>query len=290
MEIQPTNADEREIVSALLMQELLDFFGDGSPELAVLLALLFRGNDQVLATKDAPLFLVSLEILGFDETWELFAANRSFRHVDRPIIPNVRLDLNAISQNDCLKHYRFDQDQLRMIVARLPFPEIIATPEGDKAHIIEAFCLVLRRMGAPGKMYDLHQDFGRTEGSLCRIMIYMTHLLLQRVGKSVHFYPVTLEQLIKYRDAFHQRGTSEELPIVGVLDIKKQYTCKPTHNQKSQYNRHHRAHGPKHQTLNAPDGLILHQYAGDGRPGDGLIAAESGLADYWRAHPILQHF
>lgn len=289
MEILPTDADDREIISALLMQELLYLFGD-TPETAALAALVFRGNERVLDTNTVPLFLESLETFGFGDTWEIFAMSHSFRHIDMPITPNVRLNLNAISQNDCKTFYRFNQDELRRIIPQLPFPHTIITPAGDKAHLIEAFCIVLRRMSSRGKIRDFNRDFGRSQGSVCRIMIYMTHLILQRVGKSVFFYPVTAEQLLRYRDAFRRMGVPECCPIVAVLDNKKQYTCKPTHNQKSQYNQFKKGHGPKHQTLDGPDGLILHQYAGDGRPGDAFIARESGLSEFWRAHPLLRDF
>jgi hypothetical protein len=198
--------------------------------------------------------------------------------------------LNIISKSDCRDHYRFDQDELRQIIPLLPFPEYIITPIGDKAHIIEAFCLVLRRMANRGKMKDYVKDFGRSEGSLNRIMLYMTHLILQRAGRSILFYPVTAEQLERYRNAFRRKGVPDNLPVVAVLDNKKQLTCRPTHNQKSQFNRYKKGHGPKHQTLNAPDGLVLHEYPGDGRPGDSVIAGESRIAQYWRAHPLLHNY
>lgn len=289
MEIQPTDAEDREIISALLMRELLDFFGD-EPEIAMLVALLFRANERIISTETIPLFIECVEALGIHDTWEVFGICGSFRHMDMPIIPNIRLDLSAISKSDCKQFYRFDQDELRLIVPKLPFPEYIITPSGDKAHIIEAFCIVIRRLSSSSTMSTYVKDFGRSQGSLCRIMIYMTHLLLERVGSSVFFYPVTLPQILRYLEAFRRKGVPHNCPIISCLDNKKQYSCKPTHNQKSQYNRFKKGHGPKHQTLDAPDGLILHQFAGDGRPGDGYIARESGLAEFWRQHPILQEF
>lgn len=289
MEIQPTNADDREIISASLMREILDFFAD-EPEIALLAAHLFRANERILSTDAIPLFYESLETLGVDDAWEILAVIGAFRHIDMPIIPNIRLNLNDLSQSDCKKFYRFDQDELRRILPLLPFPDYIITPERDKAHIIEAFCLVIRRLSSRSPMTNYCREFGRTQGSLCRIMIYMSHLLLERVGSSVFFYPLTLDQIERYRDAFIRRGAPETLNIALVIDNKKQFTCKPTHNQKSQYNRYKKGHGPKHQTLDAPDGLVIHQYAGDGRPGDGYIARHSGLPEFWRAHPILRHY
>jgi len=113
--IQWKTADDRELVSALLtdMRELLYVFGD-SQETAALAALLFRGNERILAKDDIPLFLEALEALGVDDAWEIFSIFGSFRHIDMPIIPNLRLDLNAISQSDCRADFRFTQDTTTM--------------------------------------------------------------------------------------------------------------------------------------------------------------------------------
>ena len=178
MDIQPTDLDNREIVSALLMREILDIFGD-EPEVAVLVAQLFHANEKILSTEMIPLIIESLETLGIDDAWDVLSLFRSFRHMDMPIIPDIRLNLNSISKSECKKFYRFDQDELLSIIARLPFPDYIITPERDKAHKIEAFCVVIRRLSSHSTMSTYCKDFGRSEASLCRIMIYMSHLLLE---------------------------------------------------------------------------------------------------------------
>lgn len=289
MDIAQTSADDREIIAALLMRILLDLFGD-EPDTTMLVTQLFRGNERILSSNTIPMFLEALAMLGIDDTCDISAIFGWHRHIDMPIIPNARLDLNSISQSDCKKWYRFDQDELRKIIPLLPFPEYIIHPEGDKVHIIEAFCIVIRRMSSRATMRNFQKEFGRSEGSLCRIMMYMTHLILERAGSSIFFYPITWSQLNRYLEAFRRRGIPDSLMIVACLDNKKQQTCKPTHNQKSQYNRFKKGHGPKHQTLHAPDGLILHEYAGDGRSGDGRIARESGLPAFWTANPMLCNY
>lgn len=144
--------------------------------MVALVALIFQGNEQILATDSVPLLVSALETIGNNETWDVFVFSHSFRHVDRPIVPNVRLNLNIISQSDCRDHYRFDQDELRQIIPLLPFPEYIITPAGDKTHMIERGVL-----SCSSKNGESRQDEGLCQGlwknrrlSLLNIDLYDT--------------------------------------------------------------------------------------------------------------------
>lgn len=79
MDIQPTDSDNREIVSALLMREILDIFGD-EPEVAVLAAQLIHANKKILSTEMIRLIIESLETLGIDDAWDVLAVFGSFHH------------------------------------------------------------------------------------------------------------------------------------------------------------------------------------------------------------------
>jgi hypothetical protein len=43
--------------------------------------------------------------------------------MDMPIIPDIRVDLNSLSQSDCRGAFRFDQEEMKRIVTLLPFPD-----------------------------------------------------------------------------------------------------------------------------------------------------------------------
>jgi hypothetical protein len=59
-------------------------------------------------------------------------------------------------------------------------------------------------------------------------------------------------------------------------------------NQRAMYSGHKRIHCIKYQTLEVPNGLILHCSIGDdGRRGDGFVLHKSGLIPFLRQHSIV---
>ena len=103
--------------------------------------------------------------------------------------------------------------------------------------------------------------------------------------------PVMAARMNKYATAFASQGFPAEMHIVMMLDAKKQQTCKPSIHQYSQYSVHKKGHGPKYQTLQAPDGLIFHcSSANDGRCSDPGILRDSGLVEFWYAHVVLSSY
>lgn len=94
----------------------------------------------------------------------------------------------------------------------------------------------------------------------------------------------TPERLEEYARGFWRRGVPEMIRIWSVIDVKKVKTCRPTHGQRALYSGHKKIHCLKFQTLQAPDGLVLHcSYCADGRRGDGHILQVSGLIEWARS-------
>jgi len=57
------------------------------------------------------------------------------------------------------------------------------------------------------------------------------------------------------------------------------------------YSGHKKIHCLKYQTLEAPNGLILHCSVGDdGQRGDGYVLRRSGLINFLQNHPLLSLF
>ena len=77
------------------------------------------------------------------------------------------------------------------------------------------------------------------------------------------------------------------LRLFGVVDTKKQVVCKPSRHQRALYSGHKRVHCVKYQTLEGPDGLILHcTPCFDGRRGDGYILRKSSLVEFLQQNPL----
>ena len=164
-EIEPSGADEREIAAAISFLKLFETFViNGTLPDAVLMAavaLLFRGNFRLLKNHHVLPMLVSIREQGLQNTWEAAVHLHLFRHLDRPILPNMWLYLNSFSQNDCRHCFHFDQDEIKCIAVSLYFlPAIITTAERDSAFLVEALCLLFRRFAYPCYLQDFGNMFG----------------------------------------------------------------------------------------------------------------------------------
>ena len=173
-------------------------------------------------------------------------------------------------------------------MSKLGFPDVIVIPEHkDRVLAVEAFCLLLRRLAYPNRWFDLKGDFGRHASSMSRIFHYVLHFILQRIKVSLLSYPLTRARLEDYANAFQRHGVPEMLRLFGVVDTKKQAVCKPSRHQRALYSGHKRVHCVKYQTLEGPDGLILHcTPCFDGRRGDGYILRKSSLVEFLQQNPL----
>ena len=141
---------------------------------------------------------------------------------------------------------------------------MLITPfHADRVLIVEAICLILRRLSYPCRWFDLQNQFGRHVSALSRIFYHTMDLILQRVKQQVLFYSLTMDDVQSFVAAFAARGVPEVIRLFSVIDVKKHQTCRPGEHQRSVYSGHKRIHCLKYQTLELPNGLILHCSAGD---------------------------
>ncbi len=151
--------------------------------------------------------------------------------------------------------------------------------------------MLLRRLAYPNRWYDLKGDFGRHASSLSRIFHYVMHFILQQIKVSLLSYPLTRARLQDYANAFQRHGVPEMLQLFGVIDTKKQVACKPGRHQRALCSGHKRVHCVKYQTLEGPDGLILHcTPCFDGWRGNGYILQKSSLVAFLQGNPLFFGF
>jgi hypothetical protein len=206
--------------------------------------------------------------------------------------PALRLNLNALNEEECKKSFRFGHSDIKKILVQLQLPDVIITPEHkDRVLVVEGLCLVLRRLSYPCRWFDLQYQFGRHVSALSRVFYYVMHLILQKVKHGLFFYNASRYELNMFANAFALKGVPNALSLFGVIDTKKHYITKPTRHQRSMYSGHKRQHCVKYQTLEAPNGLIIHCSTGDdGRRGDGYILRRSGLINVLRGNVIFLGF
>jgi hypothetical protein len=208
-DIDTSDPLDREALACAVFSSLVALFMDidrtsVSVAVPVVCRLGFRGNERVIKTSDIPIVITLLQhfILDHDENAEFFlgylivfmlggAGGKSlFRHMDMPLIPDLSVNLNSMSQSDCQEACRFDQDEMKQIVSLLPFPDVIITDQRDRVHLLEAFVIFCRRLAYPNRWCDLHKEFGRSTSALSRIFNLLLHMIVSRVRSKVAFYPL----------------------------------------------------------------------------------------------------
>ncbi len=171
--INTTGADLREEIATITFTTLVELCNGDSIEAIIIANKYFRSNERIIASKDVDEIILLAELVGAENNDELvmFLINKNiFQHMDRPLIPDIRIDLNAISQGDCINMFRFDQKEIQTIVANMPFPFVIHTEKRDKFTLIEGFCIYTCRMKYPCRWCDLEKVFGRSYAGLSRIL------------------------------------------------------------------------------------------------------------------------
>ena len=56
--------------------------------------------------------------------------------------PRKKFDMDKVSQADAQKWFRFDKSHLEQLRTALRIPDILITPERDRASGVEAICIV----------------------------------------------------------------------------------------------------------------------------------------------------
>jgi AraC-like DNA-binding protein len=174
------------------------------------------------------------------------------------------------------------KDDLVLLTNTLRLPNLIICNNGLKVVLLEAICIVLRRLAYPARLDDLARQFGRTKDELSRIFNTTVKLLYERYGHLLQWDKdrLTPRKLKEYADAISNKGSPLKR-CVGFVDGTVRQICRPKKHQKEVYNGHRRVHYIKFQSVMAPDGVIIH-LAGpfEGIRHDARMLVESDLLEY----------
>ncbi|KAH9133804.1 hypothetical protein LEN26_006985 [Aphanomyces euteiches] len=192
--------------------------------------------------------------------------------VERPVIPNLRFDVLAISDTDCERKFRFDRNGITELTHLLKVPLVLVTEAGDRCSGIKGLCILLNRLSYPRRYCDMIATFGRSRESLCRISNFLVDLLYDQWHGLLYFCLHIVEHgLESYSDAVRAKGAMMN-NIFGFIDGSKIETCRISHKrgtrgnidsrhgdlQRIIYCGHKRRHCLTFQAITTPDGLCAH--------------------------------
>ncbi|RLN95769.1 hypothetical protein BBJ28_00008259 [Nothophytophthora sp. Chile5] len=88
-----------------------------------------------------------------------------FDQPERPIIPDVRLHLVAMTDANAKSEFRFYVHGVLELARVFDLPEFIIPPHRDKVHMTEALCILLSRLSYPKLNYDMMHRFDQSKGA-----------------------------------------------------------------------------------------------------------------------------
>ncbi|ETP47412.1 hypothetical protein F442_06545 [Phytophthora nicotianae P10297] len=180
----------------------------------------------------------------------------------RSCIPDIRFDINGMSERDCIDRFRFGKTHLAILLWKFQLPTFFSTEEGYRTSGIEGLCVVLERLSST--FYYVCEHIARRcaplrDGDWTRIS----------------------SRLDEYTSAVRvNRG--ELRNVWGFIDGTIRRIGKPLGNaeQHALYSGHKRCHGIKFQSVTTPDGIISHLFGpAEGRLHDLTLLDASGLEE-----------
>lgn len=164
-----------------------------------------------------------------------------------------RLDIESLSNKDCVKMFHFDKDDIWLLHELLRCPEQWQGYNGTVAHGIEGICILLRRLSYPNRWCELKSVFGRKEPEMSIIYTEVqnhTFDTFDHLVTSLDQPWLTAPFLHQYAHVINAKGA----PLThcfGFVDGTVRAMCRPIHHQREVYNGHKRCHGVKFQSIMA---------------------------------------
>ena len=180
-------------------------------------------------------------------------------------------------------HFRLVKaDVIRMIAAvAWPVQKPCTSRNRYRTTPILATCIVLRRLACPPRWVDLELMFGKRRPHLSGIYWEALETMRQAYKQLMTTVDSAFveERANKWAEAIHVKCSALQ-NCVGFIDRTVIGIARPKGNKKKRvvYNGHKRTYALKYQTVNTPDGLILH-FCGpiEGRRHDWTLYVKSEL-------------
>jgi hypothetical protein len=181
--------------------------------------------------------------------------------VERPLIPDVRFDLNAMSDANAVLEFRFDVAGVQKLGFLLGVPAVVVTSSRNRVLRDEAMCILLSRMAFPTRFFDMSRTFGRSRSALCDVFLHVLNEIYDHWNHLLYFnYKLVQRNMDRYCAAIQRKG-SPSASVFGFIDSTKIQVCRISavndgiDLQKEIYNGHKRVHCLNYQAVTVPDGL-----------------------------------
>jgi hypothetical protein len=201
------------------------------------------------------------------------------------VVPQKCFDPGSFCLKNFRAHFRFDREEVELIIQELELPPYIVTPQRDNADTFEVFCMMCMKFAYPTRFCSMIREYGRSQGSLSRLIKALRRLLYTRYSSALrHPPPLSEEQCACFSSKL--RSKCGHPVVVGFIDGTVREICKPSVLQGPLYNGKDRIHSLKYQAINSPDGIIMH-LAGPypGSRHDQFMLRESKILDWIGSFP-----
>ncbi|XP_077548309.1 uncharacterized protein LOC144161524 [Haemaphysalis longicornis] len=166
------------------------------------------------------------------------------------------LDINRIERSLFEQQFRFQKDDIDVLVEALLIPEVVVSAQKVTVPGRDALCLALRRLAYPNRWCDLQNIFGLhysvmssvTSKVLKHIVGTFGHLL-KDCNNHTWLSPSALAYAV-------QRKGAPLTNCWAFIDGTGRLICRPKRNQKAYFSGHKRVHCLKYQSLMCPNGII----------------------------------
>ena len=169
-----------------------------------------------------------------------------------------RISLESVSSNDCRDLFRFNKEDIPMIVSSLEMPNIMRCQNGSVFSSIEGFMILTYNLAYPKRLVEMKNLFQRSEDDMSRIFNF---LLLWLNERWIHLLDgrnicITPQSVNTYRAALASCTQMNQFPVFGFIDGTLRPCARPVVFQRSIYNGMDRVHGLKFLVVQTADGMV----------------------------------
>lgn len=161
-----------------------------------------------------------------------------------------------------------------MLSLKLDIPEVFPTRAGDAVNRSDALAMLCYRLSYPGKLCRLRKEFGRSDSSVCRIVLDLADYLVEIWAHILYFNSsLLINRHQMYCDAVRDKTEGMVTNVSLFIDGTKCGICRPgvsaerlnqlldgieigdqLNLQRACYSGHKRKHCLNYQAINSPDG------------------------------------